>query len=163
MALTSGNPITSADIIALKNRVKAETNRRVHVNGFAAGYRGDFSQSAATGQLARISHYNETVGYINLIQATGVSSDLIRALQNASNVLANCAAVSVTQASESCVTATCRGLCYTSCATGCTGSCVNGCQGCGSGCANYCYGNNANCRDGSCQGNCTARCAMWTR
>lgn len=43
MALTAGNTITSADIIALKNRVKAETNRRVHVNGFATGYRGDFS------------------------------------------------------------------------------------------------------------------------
>lgn len=161
MALTAGNTITSADIIALKNRVKAETNRRVHVNGFAAGYRGDFSQSAAAGQLARISHYNETVGYINLIQATGVSSDLIRALQNASNVLANCAAVSATQASESCVTATCRGLCYTGCATGCTG--CQGCSGCGGACSNGCAGGNAACADTSCQGTCWYYCSTWTR
>lgn len=48
MALTAGNPITSADIIALKNRVKAEMARRKYT-GSLASYATDFSVSAAVG------------------------------------------------------------------------------------------------------------------
>lgn len=43
MALTQNNPITSADITALKNRVKAEMARRNISPGNLNGYSGDFS------------------------------------------------------------------------------------------------------------------------
>lgn len=48
MALTAGNTITSADIIALKNRVKTEMARRKYT-GSLASYATDFTHSAAQG------------------------------------------------------------------------------------------------------------------
>lgn len=176
MALTAGNPITSADINDLKTRVKAEMTRRNATNSLAS-YNGDFSQSAGVGDLARISHFNETVGYINLIKPTGISSDLIYAIQAASDALATHAGVSKTVNSESCSAATCRGLCYTACSGSCRGctSCSstcgqNGCTSCSStcgrdgctrSCASGCWGGCVNaCAAFGCGSNCTADCAF---
>ena len=71
MALTAGNPATSADILDLKNRVKAEMKRRTYGSGSlnVSANIGDFSQSAAQGQPIRISQFNETVGLLNKIKA----------------------------------------------------------------------------------------------
>lgn len=178
MGLSVHSTITSVDILELKARVKSEMARRKYKNSLSH-LNTNFSVSANVGDKAMMAHYNETVGYINLIQPTGVSNDLIRALDTASAILNNSRAVDITVNSESCAYDQCRGACYTTCSEGCrtgcssscgsgcastcTGSCTNSCDGCGSGCGNYCYGVNSNCVGGGCAGNCTHECATWTR
>lgn len=164
MALTKDNPITSTDINNLKTRVKAEMARRNATNSLA-GYAGNFSQSAGVGDLARISHFNETVGYINLIKPTGIASDKIYAIQAASDALTTHANVNKTVNSESCSTATCRGLCYTACTGSCRGctSCSSTCgsDGCTRTCASGCWGGCVDvCAAFGCGSNCTADCAF---
>ena len=68
MALTTNNLATSADIMALKNRVKNEMTKRCNT-GSLSDYGGDFSINASVGSLIKTAHYNETVGYISKISA----------------------------------------------------------------------------------------------
>jgi len=37
-----------------------------------ASYATNFTNSANRNELARLTHFNETVGFINLIKATGI-------------------------------------------------------------------------------------------
>ena len=163
MALTKNNPATSADIIALKNRVKAEMARRKYTNSLASKAT-DFSQTARKDvDFIRISHFNETVGFINLIKPTGVSgsqNNPIYALQAASDALSTHAAVNINVNSESCQGATCRGACYNVCATDCRGGCKGSCQGCTGSCSGTCKGCTGNCT-GTCKGctGCTGNCS----
>lgn len=193
MALTQGSKITASDMNALKTRVKAEMARRKYYNSLA-DYTGDFSAGAASvaaGNKALKSHFNETVGYINKIKATGISSDKIYAIKAASDALAvyearainasvndcsaQCTGLCISQCSNTCTggcsggcNTTCTGGCNTTCtggcSTGCSGSCTNGCSGC-SGCGSGCKNNCADyCGGGGngCQNSCTSGCANWS-
>ena len=143
--------------------------------GSLASYAGAFTQSAAAGQLARISHFNETIGNINRIRSTGISSDLIYAFAAASNSLSiyenraptasvndcsgYCTGLCISQCSTGCKNG-CSGGCGSGCSSSCTGSCTNSCaQWCGEGCDNYCAtscgGSNG------CRNSCTSGCAEW--
>ena len=62
-----------------------------------SGYSGDFTAGVTSinvGQPILISHFNETVGHINRINPTGVSSEKTYALQAASSILAVAESVS---------------------------------------------------------------------
>ena len=92
MALTAGSTLTSSDINDLKNRVKQEMARRQYT-GSLSSYAGNFSVSAGVGDIVKVAHYNETVGYISKISAiSGLSAskaagDLIQAINAASTRL----------------------------------------------------------------------------
>ena len=78
MALYAGSIITSSDINALKNRVKAEMARRQYGSGSLAAYSGDFAVPNQTdtsnpGKKILIEHFNQTVGYIDKISPTGIT------------------------------------------------------------------------------------------
>ena len=68
MALVARDLVTSADIMALKNRVKNEMTKRCNT-GSLSDYSGNFSINASVGSLVKAAHYNETVGYISKISA----------------------------------------------------------------------------------------------
>ena len=166
MALSANHEVTSADITALKNRVKAEMARRKYSsNGPSlASYKGDFSVGAGSGDITKAAHYNETVGYISKIKAISglaasvAAGDIMYAIQAASTRLATDEAKGVHDNSTTCSSG-CTGLCYTTCSggcrSGCTGGCSSGCSGCSNcggcdwgcsnGCIDHCTNPNGNC------------------
>lgn len=170
MALTTGSQLNSADIVALKDRVKAEMGRR-NATGSLASYNGNFTDPATAGSKIKASHYNETVGYIAKISAiTGLTSsraagDLITEINAASTRLTSNEDRSKnhkTDNSTDCASS-CTGLCRTACSgscRGCSGSCTgsctscSGCSGCSS-CSGSCSGTCSGC-SGSCSGSCTS-------
>lgn len=158
MAYTAGNNITSSDITNLKNRVKNEMGRRDNANsGPLNSFNGNFSQSAAAGETAKASHYNETIGYIAKIAAiSGLASSVsagatIYAIQAGVDRLGTNEDRSVNHKQDNSTdcSSNCTGLCYNSCyggcrgCTGCSGNCGNECnQWCGGSCwIDYCYCN----------------------
>ena len=165
MALTQHSKIMSSDIIALKNRVKAEMARRKYY-GSLASLNTNFSNSANSGDQALLTHFNETIGHINYINATGISSDLIYAISAEASQLGVYENRGITSSTNDC-TYLCRGLCVSKCDTTCSG--------CGSGCASTCSGNCSGwCEDScdnycadscggsnGCKNTCTSGCANW--
>lgn len=154
MSLQQGSAILSKDIIAFKTRVKAEMARRKYKDSLAS-YATDFTNPANKNNLAKLSHFNETVGFINLIKATGIQSDAIKNISAADVALANYEDTPVTSASTDCTGSSCRGLCYTTCSGGCKSGCKNGCE---SSCTGKCKGGCSSC-SGGCAGTCGAACS----
>lgn len=132
MGLAQNYKILSSDILALKTRVKAEMNRRNGSTNLATGHNGNFSESASAGELARISQFNETVGYINLIKPTGITgtqNGLLYALQAATLQLTSHEQRNKQANNTDCTTGACKGLCYSTCTGGCRSGCTGGCLG----------------------------------
>lgn len=172
MALTAGSLIESGDIISLKTRVKAEMARR-NATGSLASFATNFTDSASIGDLAKASHYNETVGYIAKIKTvTGLNDavnagDLIEAIDAAATRLTSNEAYSKTASSTDCASS-CTGLCYNTCTgtcrgcSSCSGSCTS-CSGCSGGCTSCsgCSGGCTSCSGCSGCSGCTNSCASW--
>lgn len=160
MAISQGISLSSSDIISLKNNIRAEMSRR-HYNASLASYDVDFTDSAASGKLVKKSHYEQTVGHLDLISAGGITTlsgnPRIDSIASASTRVTSYANESIDASSSSCHAA-CTGLC-TSCTTGCRGSCSASCadncnNGCKGGCQNSC---NTSCTDG-CEDHCAVSC-----
>lgn len=160
MAISQGISLNSSDIISLKNDIRAEMARRQY-NTSLASYDVDFTDSAASGNLVKKSHYEQTVGHLDLISAGAITTlsgnPKIDSIASASERVTGYANEGIEDSSSSCHAA-CTGLC-TSCTTGCRGSCSASCadncnNGCKGGCQNSC---NTTCT-GSCTGGCTGGC-----
>lgn len=162
MSLNTGETILSSDILALKTRVKNECVRRNKTNSLnISPYNTNFSISANASDLAKLAHYNETAGYINLIQNTDTTSNLINSLKNVNAKIDVVSAINLQVNAESCVSATCRGACYTNCSGGCRSGCTSSCgSGCSTGCTGSCATDCTGSCGGDCRGGCTHVCAM---
>lgn len=172
MGLGKENKVTASDINALKNRVKTEMGRRQYATPTSlASYNGNFTTAATAGTKIVSSQFTQTVGYINYIKPTGVSSGKLYALSAAATALSTAEGFAVDANSASCDGGKCQGLCYTNCSsgcrngcsTGCTGGCKSGCQGsctatCRSGCDNGCDNNCGYDCYKTCNNNCYAEC-----
>lgn len=167
MALTRGSAATSSDITSLKNKIKAEMQRRrYNTNMNVAANTGNFSQSAAQGQPIRISQFNETVGLLNKIKSQGISgsqNNLIYALNAALTNVNTYAGRAIDSSTNDC-SSNCNGLCV-GCQNTCRGSCSGGCTGncgqsCNRGCNATCSGVHSmcsGCADG-CMSGCSGYC-----
>ena len=166
MALSQNNPILSSDITNLKARVNREMARRQYY-GSLANYNQNFTNSANIGNSAKLTHFNETVGYINLIKATNISSDKIYDIAAAVTALGTYEARAADATVNDC-SGYCTGLCISQCSTavcksGCGSSCSNCSNDCSAWCRNSCDLSCSNSCGGShpCQQTCTSGCANW--
>lgn len=147
MALSAGNVATSADIKALKQRMKDEMYRRRNgtspygTNAVPSVYwENNFSASADAGQQIRTSHYRETVGYVSDLFTTDLtywptsisSGTKLGQLQTIWDYIGTLKNTSM-QATGTHCRAGCRGLCYNSCQAGCE----EGCTTVHGNCSNY--------------------------
>lgn len=174
--------ITSDEIVAIKNRLNAEMNRRQY-NGSLVSYAGeDYQFEALTPLITTInkSIYNKLVEPLNAVKST-FSTISITELRNierddyleieakltlyenndvvstTNDCGANCSGLCITQCSTSCTGCTggCTGTCSGSCQNTCSGTCKGGCSGCGSSCGSSCSGSCSGCRGcGGCDGTC---------
>lgn len=189
MALTAGNPATSADIKDLKSKVKAEMKRRTYGTGSlnVSANIGDFSQSANAGQPIKLEHFNETVGLLNKIRSQGYATQTrnvtpIPALQTALTNVGTYAGCTRYASTHYCTGGNCQGLCggtctgdcHTTCTANCKDNCSGGCKGgcnttctggcktgCSTECKNTCKGKCATCLGctNSCVGDCNSTCS----
>lgn len=172
MALSVGNAILASDFIALKERVKAECNRRRYAGSVAeyAGVLYDYDVPPVAGGTIDVEYYNKIVTPMNAILDTGYTvlekGDAIPELSTLSNTLstleAEPAAGDVSSCRASC-TGLCKGSCEsgcTSCSDGCASTCTSGCKGGCSGCSS-CSGTCSGCT--SCVGGCSSTCQSTCR
>ena len=171
MALTIGNPILASEIIALKERVKAEMLRRDKV-GSLVEYGGsdyDYTVTPAAGNPILPEHFNKLIIPMNAINNIGYSEissgDPIPALDKLEAFLTKSEAFAVTGSASNCKT-TCSGLCVgtcqSACGTGCSGTCSSSCKNtCDRDCADDCYTGCSGSCDSSCKTDCAKGCA-WT-
>ena len=150
MSLNKDNYILSSDIKDFKTRVKNEMARRKYNDSLAA-LATNFTDSAEKDEYAKTSHFTQTVGYINLIKATNISSDKIYSVASASTSLNTYASHPINWSSTDCTNSSCRGLCYGACG----GGCGTACQGA---CSDECHTNCVSCEIG-CSSSCGVSCA----
>lgn len=132
MAYTAGNAMTDTDINNLKNRVKKEMARRKYSESLAS-YATNFSIAATDGGAIKWEHFNETVGYINLISTVMTASrgDVCKAIQAAVDRLTNAEGRPINgpqtgpNGRDCTSTYQCRGRCYGNCITACDGACYD--------------------------------------
>lgn len=164
MAYTTGSILSSNDIKDLKARVKAEMGRRKYT-GSLESWATDFTYPANAGDIIKLEHFNETVGYINKIKDTGLTAErnkLIYEIDAAVTRLASNEDRSLNHMTDSSGTdcaSSCTGLCQTACSggcRGCSGTCSGSCTSC-SGCSGSCSGSCSGCSgcSGSCSGSCS--------
>lgn len=175
--------ITSDEIVAIKNRLNAEMNRRKY-NGDLSSYAGEAYQfESITPKVTKINKniYNKLVEPLNAINSSfttiadgelkqilrddylDIESELTLYESNDSYTSstndcgAACSGLCITQCSTECTgcTGTCNTTCSGSCSTTCSGTCTGGCSGCGSSCGSGCSGSCSGCSGcGSCDGTC---------
>lgn len=188
MSLERENLYVPNDFINLKNRVKAEMNRR-NGNGSLTSYGSstyDYSKQPLTDETVDIEHYSkvrELQAKINPsgLQTTKESDDLIEDMTvlEAKQIVFE-AQPRGARSNNDCNSA-CTGMCISTCSTGCTsctgcsgcsscsGSCsgcsggCSGCSGCGGACSSSCSGSCSGC-SGSCSGcsGCSGGCTSCT-
>ncbi len=154
MGLGAGALAKSSDITALKTRIKAEMARRKYQDSLAS-FATNFTDSASAGQPIKMSHFNESVGYINKIKTTGISNALLYSIRAAEQALTNYEDTDVTATVTDCTSSSCRGLCYTACTGGCKSGCTGGCS---SSCTGGCRGSCSSCA-GGCSSSCGSACS----
>ena len=94
------------------------------------------------------------------VRRNKTTSNLINSLKNVNAKIDVVSGVNLQVNAESCVSATCRGACYTNCDGGCRSGCTSSCgSGCSSGCTGSCATECTGC-GGDCRGGCTHICAM---
>jgi len=171
--------LTPAELIAIKNKVKAEMLRRNRYGSisYLGGIAYDFTVPPTSGGAILSEHGKKLIdpllaiadyGDLTLVKKDDSVPDYFSS--EISAYVDRLASESMTGNSSSCRGA-CTGLCVGTCATGCigcTGTC-NGCQGtcsgqCDTGCTN-CTGCFAGCANGcnGCTATCGAGCASSAR
>ncbi len=182
--LTSGEPLTAADFIELKRRVKKEMLRRKYVGTVEAsgGENWDYSMDPTEGGVVSTEHYSKLQDPLNAINTVyesnsgtnttmpiPVSGKRPHALDILEARLTINERADVTSVTTDCASS-CTGLCSTGCATTCKTSCTSGCYGtcsrtcadsCSSdGCRGGCGGSCSNsCNEDNCRGSCSQECA----
>lgn len=183
MAFAVNNPILASDFISLKQRVKAECQRRKY-NGSVASYASsayDYSVQPSEDNPPTPEHFNKIIEPLNAISTNYTQTRtgyIVRSLQAAGQLLTNLESIPLDAESSGCkasCTGLCQGTCTGSCKSGCTGSCTGGCgSACGGVCSNSCFSNcdnyctntcdevcafscSADC-EGACEGTCSGGC-----
>lgn len=159
--------ITSDEIVAIKNRLNAEMNRRQY-NGSLVSYAGEDYQFEAIAPLQTSvdkDYYNKMATPLNAVNNTfTIISDSEMKTASYSDIESFDATLSLyegntsfTSSSNDC-SAACSGMCITACSTGCTNQCTNQCTGCTGSCSGSCTGKCSGSCSGGCSGSCKGDC-----
>ena len=166
--------ITSDEIIAIKDRLNIEMNRRQY-NGSLTAYAGtDYQFETIVPNVTKINKtfYNKITQPLNSIQELFVEiqddeykkivySEIKGSEQSFDTILSFYEQESIDGNSSSC-SALCSGLCVNTCSTGCSGcsgTCTGNCTGtCSTSCSGQCKGGCSGC-SGSCSGGCYSGCS----
>lgn len=161
--------ITAQRFIELKNKIKAECQRRCHTGSVAtygdASY--DFSNVPSSSATIKKEHYEKIAVPLNAINTSfgnsyGVSKLIIdsNSLTQAEQRISDYALIGLEASSTGTgCSSSCTGLCSTTCTGSCSNTCSSTCTGsCTNTCTNTCTNN---CK-GSCGTSCSKNCASYS-
>lgn len=159
--------ITSDEIVAIKNRLNAEMNRRKY-NGDLSSYAGEAYQfESITPKVTKINKniYNKLVEPLNAVNssfttiADGELKQILRDdyLDIESKLTLYESNDSYTSSTNDCGAA-CSGLCITACSTSCSNTCKGTCSGCSGTCQGSCSGCTG-CSGGCSSDGCSTSCS----
>lgn len=161
MSFSQNSKATYSDIVALKNKVIGEMDRRNYTNALKSTYGSGTTYDYNIQQYDKIddTHQTKCITPVNQIAATGIAlasagNKIYPTLASLEVIIDDYATRAIVGTNSGCTNATCQGLCQGNCDVQCGGTCSL--TGCGSSCdAGSCK---TNCVSGNCKNNCNTSC-----